>query len=76
MRRALVIAAFAAVPVLIPQLAEAACPANPRAASLAIWPRGTIAAGRTVTARHPCGRYLMCTAGTLDQSGSRNCQWL
>jgi hypothetical protein len=51
------------------------CPANPRNASLAVWPGGTIPTGRTVTGSHPCGRKLTCTGGVPGNFASRQCHW-
>ncbi len=51
------------------------CPANPRNASLALWPGGTIPTGQTVAGTHPCGRKLTCTGGTPGNFASRQCHW-
>jgi hypothetical protein len=51
------------------------CPANPRNASLAVWPGGTIPTGKTVTGTHPCGRKLTCTGGVPGNFASRQCHW-
>jgi len=51
------------------------CPADPRRASLALWPGGTIATGKTVTGTHPCGRTLTCVGGVPGNFASRQCHW-
>jgi hypothetical protein len=60
-----------------PQFAYAQkCPADANAASIAVWPRGAIKTGRSVTGTHPCGRRIACTGGTSNAAGSRQCRWL
>ena len=74
----IVAATWAALGVVLmgAPVAEAACPANPNRASLALWPRDTLTAGKVVSGRHPCGRNLMCIPGVRGQTGTRQCRWL
>ena len=51
------------------------CPADPRKASLALWPGGSIPTGKTVTGTHPCGRQLACTGGVSGNFSTRQCHW-
>lgn len=51
------------------------CPSNPRNASLALWPGGSIPTGKTVTGTHPCGRQLTCVGGIPGNFLSRECHW-
>lgn len=72
-----VIALAAAIAILAAPSAVQAkgCPANPRNASLALWPGGSIRTGQTVTGTHPCGRKLTCTGGKPGVFASRQCRW-
>jgi hypothetical protein len=53
----------------------APCPADARAASLALWPGGSIKTGKTVSGTHPCGRQLTCVGGIPGNFSSRECHW-
>ena len=67
-------ATIATVPT--PSVVQAAgCPADPRRASLALWPGGSINTGKTVTGTHPCGRKLTCVGGIPGNFSSRQCHW-
>jgi hypothetical protein len=58
-------------------MAQERCPDDANKASLAVWPGGAVRTGRTVTAKHPCGRQLSCVGGRQGSSGiPRNCRWL
>ena len=62
--------------LIAPSAVQAAgCPADPRSASLVLWPGGTIRTGRTVTGTHPCGRVLTCVGGIPGNFASRQCHW-
>ncbi len=72
------------VPVLLISIAFVAapsavqakgCPADARSASVALWPGGSIATGKTVTGTHPCGRALTCIGGVPGNFASRRCHW-
>jgi hypothetical protein len=52
------------------------CPANANEASSAVWPKGAIRTGKTVTGKHPCGRRITCVGGSQNARGSRSCRWL
>jgi len=75
---ALAPAAFAVAIAIVgapPRVEAKDCPANPRNASLVLWPGGTIPTGKTVTGTHPCGRQLTCVGGVPGNFASRECHW-
>ena len=76
--RALVLASMlVAGMIFAPQSAYAQkCPADANAASVAVWPTGSIKAGMSVTGTHPCGRRIACTGGSRNSPGTRRCRWL
>jgi hypothetical protein len=75
MRNVLALVALIAI-LAAPSAARAKdCPADPRKASLALWPGGSIATGKTVTGTHPCGRQLTCTGGVSGNFSTRQCRW-
>lgn len=75
MRQAFALAAFVAVLAASSAAIAGDCPANPRNASLALWPGGTIPTGKIVTGTHPCGRKLTCVGGVPGNFTSRQCHW-
>jgi hypothetical protein len=78
MRSLLFASAVAAGLTLAPSIVQAAqsCPSDVLEAGRAVWPRGSIRSGKSVTGTHPCGRRLMCTGGVGSTSGTRQCRWL
>jgi hypothetical protein len=56
--------------------AQKGCPADAAAASVAVWPTGSIRSGMSVTGAHPCGRRITCTGGSRNSPGTRQCRWL
>jgi len=75
MRTFIALATVIAIQATTSAVQAANCPANPRNASLSLWPGGTIPTGQTVSGTHACGRKLTCTGGIPGNFTSRQCHW-
>lgn len=67
---------FTAAAVALPSIEANAksCLLDAAKASEAVWPKGVLKDGRTLTGRHPCGKLLRCIGDT--RRGGRTCKWL
>jgi len=76
MRLTLFAAMTAFLAVIASQANAASCPADPERASYAIWKVGELKMKVEATGKHPCGREMTCTGGSVKRQVKRICRWL